>query len=202
MSILKSTRRNENTRDYKPTFHISCEGERTEIDYFRRINQLVSTVTIKCYHDKGNSSPTGVLKTLKKNLKVNRILKKDEIWIVIDQDEWTTVDLNEVKQWEKQSTQHGVAMSIPQFEIWLLLHFADEKRQLDKHQCLKHLKTYIPNYNKGVPSTSITLDNIRQAIARDAKRSTSHYSGEIEQPLFFTVGILMSHILAAAGSSE
>jgi len=161
-------------RRYKKLFMVSVEGSKTEPQYFVMFNQLQSIVLVKCLkRPSTESSPNEVLKKMQGYLRKESLRKTDEAWIIVDKDDWTEGQLRELLQWAKKSENHGFALSNPNFEYWLLLHFEDGKGIANSQECLTRLKKHLPHYKKDIDSKKITLDLITKAIARAKQRDTN-----------------------------
>lgn len=106
-------------------------------------------------------------------LRKESLRKTDEAWIVVDKDDWTEDQLRGLLQWAKKSENHGFALSNPNFEYWLLLHFEDGKGIANSQECLTRLKRYLPNYKKDIEGKKITLGLIAKAISRAKQRNTN-----------------------------
>ena len=117
-----------------------------------------------------------VLKKMQGYLRKESLRKTDEAWIVVDKDDWTEDQLKELLQWAKKSENYGFALSNPNFEYWLLLHFEDGKGIASPHECLTRLKRHLPNYKKDIDGKKITLDLITKAIVRAKRRETDRSS--------------------------
>ncbi len=158
-------------RRYKKLFVVSVEGSKTEPQYFAIFNQPQSIVLVKCLkRPLTESSPIQVLKKMQGYLRKESLRKTDEAWIVVDKDDWTEDQLRELLQWEKKSENHGFALSNPNFEYWLLLHFEDGKGIANSQECLTRLKRHLPNYKKDIDGKKITMELIAKAIARARQR--------------------------------
>ncbi len=154
-------------RRYKKLFIISVEGSKTEPQYFALFNESESIVLVKCLKGKGtDSAPTHVLKRIESYLRKESLKKTDEAWIVVDKDNWTEDQLQKLLGWAKKSTNYGFALSNPNFEYWLLLHFEEGSGLTNSEECLTRLKKYLPNYNKEIDPKKIPFDLIYRAIAR------------------------------------
>ncbi len=68
------------------------------------------------------SAPHYLLQRMKRYIKQNSLLKSDEAWIVMDKDEWTDQQLQELMAWSRIDARYGLALSNPNFKYWLLLH--------------------------------------------------------------------------------
>jgi len=156
---------------YKKLFVVSTEGFKTEPQYFAIFNQPQSIVLVKCLRGTSTkSSPIQVLKRMKGYLRKASLRKTDEAWIVVDKDDWTENQLQELLQWAKKGINYGFALSNPNFEYWLLLHFEEGKGIATARECLNRLKRYLPNYKKDIDSKKITLELVNKAITRAKQR--------------------------------
>lgn len=182
-------------RRYKKLFMISVEGSKTEPQYFAIFNQSQSIVLVKCLKRRSSkSSPIQVLKDMQGYLRKESLRKTDEAWIVVDKDTWTEEQLKELLQWAKKSEQHGLAISNPNFEFYLLLHFEDGKGISNPQECLIRLKRHLPHYNKDIDNKKITLESIKKAIAR-AKHRDLKRSNDLPQIWSTTVYKLVEKII-------
>jgi hypothetical protein len=74
-------------------------------------------------------------------------LKYDEVWCVFDRDEHPLVP--EAKQQAFDNEFH-VAFSNPCFELWLLLHFQDQRAFIERDKTAHELSRHVPGYSKHV----------------------------------------------------
>lgn len=168
-------------RRYKKLFVVSVEGSKTEPQYFAIFNEPESIILVKCLRRKStNSSPNHVLKRMEGYLQKEGLRKTDEAWLVVDKDNWTEDQLRKLLEWEKNNTNHGLALSNPHFEYWLLLHFEDGKGMTNAHECLGRLEKYLCDYEKNIDAKKFTLERINQAITR-AKQRDVHRSSNLPQ---------------------
>lgn len=158
-----------NVRDYRPVLIIATEGRRTEPDYFnmRVFKPDNRSVNIKVLGAKTSSSPRSVLNRMERYLKEYKGILGVEAWLVVDRDEWEDTDLEELCAWSNLDSKRNLAVSNPQFEYWLLLHFEDGNNVSGKRQCLSRLKRCLPYYSKSSLQTSkFTLTRIKKAVDR------------------------------------
>jgi hypothetical protein len=131
-----------------------------------------------------------------------------------DEKTWTVEQLNEVSNWvhaenkKKNPVIHGMALSNPCFEFWLLLHFEEGTGALNSNECLSRLrKKYIPNYDKRLNDPIViklfTEKTIEVAIKRsEVKNKLLDGEDWPLQPGHTTVNILVKHILDAANFKQ
>ncbi len=182
-------------RRYKKLFVVSVEGSKTEPQYFAIFNQPQSIVLVKCLkRPSTESSPIQVLKKMQNYLRKESLRKTDEAWIVVDRDDWTEDQLKELVEWANKSENHGFALSNPNFEYWLLLHFEDGKGIASSQECLTRLKRHLPNYKKDIDGKKITLELITNTIAR-AKQRDVNRSNDLPSTWSTTVYKLVEKII-------
>ena len=192
---LRTFQRPLGERRYKKLFVISVEGSKTEPQYFAIFNQPQSIILVKCLkRPLTESSPIQVLKRMEGYLRKESLRKTDEAWIVVDKDDWMEDQLRELLQWAKKSENHGFALSNPNFEYWLLLHFEDGKGIANSQECLTRLKRHLPNYKKDIDSKKITLELIAKAISR-AKQRDANRTNDLPQMWSTSVYKLVEKII-------
>ncbi len=170
----RSFKRPRGERRYKRMFVLSTEGTITEPQYFSMFNNDTTVLHVKVLKNKG-SSPIKVLKELEIYLKENELRPGDEAWLVVDKDRWTDIQLNTLHNWSIKNDQHGLAVSNPKFEYWLLLHFEDGNGIRSSRDCSNKLKRHLPNYDKGIKPEKLHShinDAIRRAKSKDIPACT------------------------------
>jgi len=126
-------------------------------------NTSKTVIRVKCLCGKG-SSPEYVLRKAKEYISRNQLRKTDEIWLVVDKDNWTDSQLNNIFFWTDSANNRSLALSNPCFELWLLLHFEDAT-PATAEECIRRLKRFLPNYDKSVKYKDF-LSKISNAIQR------------------------------------
>lgn len=151
---------------YRKLFLIATEGAKTEPIYFGIFNSPQATIHVKLLPaKKHDTSPPQVLKRAQAFVKEKGLGKKDEVWLVIDRDQWTE------KQLEKaylacKTVAYNLAVSNPKFEYWLLLHFEDGKGVSGSRDCTERLIRHLPNFEKGHFEIEKVQTGISDAIRR------------------------------------
>ncbi|GHU68920.1 hypothetical protein FACS189413_06850 [Bacteroidia bacterium] len=141
MSYLSRNKIYEKLEPFKDVkkIYIFCEGEVTEIAYFKYFQGFVSNIDIiPIPNEKGKSDP----EKLKENAElffygdkpkfIFSAKQEDEIWFVIDTDKGNEGNkIENLKSYcqSKNTEYYGwfVAQSNPCFEIWQFYHFYDKK---------------------------------------------------------------------------
>lgn len=189
----KSSRykRRSGIKRYKRRYYLVCEGSVTEPSYFNQLKSLYrdSIIDIKCLK-KRKSAP----KFLKEYaLKSESELKKgDELWIILDVDEWTNDQFKELEEWKNQSTSRHVAVSNPCFEIWLVFHEKDPTDS-SKNACQTYFKKNIAHKDKDIRSNWLTFEKVNNAVER-AKCRDRCKSGIIPRNLTSRIYKLIENI--------
>jgi len=92
----------------------------------------------------------------------------DIFWICIDRDRWNADSLRQVLS-ECKSKGHGVALSNPCFDLWMLLHFED-LGSCPADNCdrvITRLKEILGGYGKQCcRTTQLTKEMVEQAMSR------------------------------------
>ena len=112
-------------------------------------------------------------------------LRYDEVWCVFDID-----DHPQVGDAKQQARDNGIQLAIsnPCFELWVLLHFQDQRKHISRAQLRAACRKYLPAYKKDLPIEKLnprydqaarrarTLDAWQQEQGRqDANPSTGVY---------------------------
>jgi len=153
-------------RRYRKKFVIAAEGVKTEPQYFSIFNKGNAVIRVQCIKGSNKSSPPQVLERMRKFLRQEGLRKEDEAWLVVDNDQWTVEQLQELHEWSKKLENRGFAVSNPKFEFWLLLHFEEGKSLASVSDCSKRLKRHLPDYDKGIKWHVFTAEKINEAIQR------------------------------------
>ena len=178
----KFTRRAKN-RYYRSILYVVSEGKNTETTYFCRLQSFAHSRNkhIAVIPPGPNTSPKGVLQRLEEYLKSTSLSKDDELWCVIDQDQWPDTHIDMLYKWcasAEEGIYRGVALSKPKFEIWLLAHFEDLKQSNTTSKAVvAALGTYLHEYDKTLGDWKPTEAEVRKAIER-AKQFTNGVYGQ------------------------
>jgi RloB-like protein len=162
-------RRRRPFRDPLPRILIVCEGTRTEPGYFNELRHT-EKIPIELV-----ISPGGVPKTLvERAVELKNSAKKDakfrqdenllfdEVWCVFDIDEHPAVP--DAKQ-QTRDNEIDLAISNPCFELWILLHFRDQRAHIDRAVVQRECVKYLPDYEKKVPF-GMQHPTYREAVQR------------------------------------
>lgn len=164
---------------------IASEGEVTEKKYFDGIKNYYQNkkvhVELLDPIEKG-SAPEKVIRMLDKFKKEHACKQGyDQLWLVIDVDRWGE-KISDIAE-KCHQKQYSLAVSNPEFEIWLLLHVRDlseysenklkelrENRKVgNRTRISAELKELLKKYNKANPDMGYFSPRAIQAI-ENAKR--------------------------------
>ncbi len=169
-----SVRRNRPSRQENKKILIVTEGEITEVQYVQGLVQHLRTAgvtVVPCTVQAGGGEPSRVL------AKARDLASRSDyeaVWIVVDVDDHASLD-----PVLSQCTTSGekVIVSNPQFEVWLLWHFANSgapqttaslKRELRRHGFVgKHLPTTFPFHR--VDQAAITATHKDRSTALNTR---------------------------------
>ena len=159
-------------RRYRKLFVVAVEGMKTEPQYFDFLKDQQSTVCITCLKGRYDSSPPQVLKRMKAHLQKEKPRPPYEAWLVVDKDQWTNKQLNQLYAWTQEQDNFGLALSNPKFEYWLLLHFEDGHGIASSRDCDTRLNRHFPSRQgrKKADLRKLTREHIDEAIRRARKQ--------------------------------
>lgn len=107
---------------------IAAEGRATENIYFEAMRQELCASNVQLVvlnREDDNSSPANVHRQLKAFIDEYNIQDDDQLWVVVDRDDWKEKMIAEVAQLCQQNDNLRFCMSNPCFELWLILHLED-----------------------------------------------------------------------------
>lgn len=150
---------------------IVCEGKVTEPTYFKELGRQERARLIEVVvNDEGGVPKTLVERAalLKKSAQrearrqKDDFLRYDEVWCVFDIDAHPNVP-----DAVCQAKANGIflAISNPCFELWILLHFQDQRAHVDRHQVQASCRHHIPGYGKIAPVHLLSA-KYAEAVAR------------------------------------
>jgi hypothetical protein len=179
----RDIRRRGSTRPPKRRILIVCEGRETEPGYFRALRQELRNPRVEIQIETKGASVGAVRKAIrmKETAEADATRQRDEnlrwdqVWNVFDVDEHPRID-----EARKLAEAHGIALAIsnPCFELWLLLHFQDQRSHIERHRAYAALRAHLSGYEKSFnPSNFLKVhdkyqDALKRAreLDREAKR--------------------------------
>lgn len=145
----RSLSRKLGNRQVRKVFVVAVEGEHTERIYFGMFsNKNVRVHPLPPRRSGPRTTPRQVLNRLKEYVSSDSYDKRlDELWLVIDRDDWDHNDLDSVAA---ECTRYGYRLAVtnPKFEFWLLLHQTKCYRPPTAEACDAELYKLFPDYKK------------------------------------------------------
>lgn len=158
-------------REPRKRILIFCEGTLTEPQYFDDFRREEHNTLVDVIIDGEGGSPKTLVERAaaqKKESEQNAQrfadanLKYDEVWCVYDVDQHP-----KLADAYQQARDNGIELAIsnPCFELWLLLHFADQNAHIERNKAAALLRTHIPGYRKRAPF-SVLRQGYEDAVNR------------------------------------
>ena len=142
---------------------IVCEGERTEPGYFEGLRRELRQPLVEIEIIPRAGVPKSVVERAReKKSEAEQLAKQrrddnlmyDEVWCVFDVDRHPM--LREAIQQARDNGLH-TAISNPCFELWILLHFQDQRAALSGYDALCGCRKHVPRYAKRVSAEDYAL---------------------------------------------
>lgn len=163
------------TRSVRKIFIIGVEGE-TEKLYFDQFKGVSPVIRILTTRGGTRADPDSVVEKVERQLEQLRdeetLRSADAAWVVIDRDTWDPEALKRVYEWTAQHKNRWVAISNPQFELWLLLHYEEGYGVVTQKECLERLGRHVGEYRKN-DRRSLPLSAEARALA--VERATKRF---------------------------
>jgi hypothetical protein len=115
---------------------------------------------------------------LERDLRKNGPDAYDQVWCVVDHDNHPS--LAAAVERARKSGIH-LLPSVPCFDLWLLLHFADHRKESTPSQVVRELRKHIAGYDKHVP-VSFPFDRFDQAESRARASAPDHVASNFVGP--------------------
>lgn len=170
------------TRDPLPLILVVCEGKVTEPEYVEAFRLAHGANTVRVRVESPGGDPKALVEraialrdTAERDARRARDvnLRFDEVWCVFDVDQHQRLD--EARDLaEKKKIQ--LAVSNPCFELWLLLHFADQTAHVSPKQASVRLRKHLAAYDKHIQFDDLAdgyPDAVRRARALDLCHETA-----------------------------
>lgn len=153
---FQTFKRKEGTREAKKTILIVCEGE-TEEKYFKNLKGILglTNATIFVAGSGGDSAPINLVRKAETIYADDR--GYDFIFCVFDRDQHSTFcaareRIKQLASRSKRALPICEAVSVPSFELWVLLHYEKTDRSFSGAQEIQEYLVrsgHISRYSKG-----------------------------------------------------
>lgn len=148
----------------RPNFFVFCEGETEEAymgilrAHYRAPIQIITKKTL-----------LNVTPALISRIKANYICtKNDRTFLMYD------LDVPTVLERLKKIPNATLLCSNPCIELWLLLHYTNQKTELSSKECLNKLTSLNPMYRKGLMDINLKLQLLQNTLAAISRAKALH----------------------------
>ncbi|MEO5375561.1 MAG: RloB family protein [Alphaproteobacteria bacterium] len=168
--------RKKSRRASRDRILIVSEGSRTRPLYFNEIRSTyrLHSANVVVLPSTLGTSPKQVVESAVEEFQKARAF--EQVYAVFDLDAHVNYydALNNAMEFNgklrndlRQPVCFRAVASVPDFELWLLLHYEDIQVPIHRNDVLQRLKKHIPNYEKGASGVfSKTRPNLETAIQR------------------------------------
>jgi hypothetical protein len=181
LNFSKHLNRKRNFKIPKVKFWLFCEGKNTEPDYFQAVAKKYDQALIELvFQNVGTDAKTISNNAIQKYSEIKScksLSENDKVWVVFDRDANENV-INCVNNCKKKRV--GVAFSNPCFELWLILHFEDFDKPLDRHKVQSHLEKLIAGYDRKKGKTA-NWDQIMEFVEVAENRAEKQMANRISE---------------------
>jgi len=169
-------------RDYK-LFAISCEGGKREPEYFSFFEQISNRIKVDIVEEiisnsemrskyQTKSAPKWVLDRAIKYIDSEGLIEEDDLWFVIDKDDWSNEQLRIIADYCKDYPNWHIVISNPCFEVWLYFHKKDDMKKFKNLKC-KELKSELGKFEQGGYNPQKFIPYFFDAISNARKNDTN-----------------------------
>lgn len=172
----RDLRRRAPRRPPYPRVLVVCEGSKTEVNYFEEIRQesRIPTLHVRVIHSPQGQEPQQIVEGAIEEFGKTKGFER--VYAVFDRDEHLTYANaiamaeardGQLKNDEKAAVSFEAVVSVPSFELWLLLHFANIQAWLHRAEALQRLEQHLDGYEKGRKGTyAATVEHLLTATQR------------------------------------
>lgn len=106
---------------------------------------------------------------------------------------------NKLRNDLKQPVRFTAIASVPSFELWLLLHYADIQAPIHRDEVMRRLKQHIPAYEKGASNTFAATKTLLETATRRAQALAARYDAHDGSNPYTAVGDLVARLTMLRG---
>lgn len=187
---------------------IVTEGTKTEPNYFKEIRSTfrLHTANVSVHPGALGTAPIQVVEYARQLFvegdRHKRIPPRafDQVYAVFDRDRHDSYHaaLQRAEQLDKKlrnDAKHVIPFkaiaSVPNFELWLLLHYQNVQHPIERDQALARLRQHFPGYEKGTTDAFATTGQHLPTAMERAARLAERFTARDEPEPYTAVGILV-----------
>jgi hypothetical protein len=196
---------------------IVSEGKKTEPNYFHEIRSTyrLHTANVQVRPSELGTSPLQVVQYARELFTHGDRHKGiqprafEKVFAVFDRDDHDSYKdaLNLVASLDgrlrsdaKQPVSFQAIASVPCFELWLLLHYEDIQAPLHRNDVMRRLRSYIPDYQKGMNNAFATTKEHLAIATERAERLAIGFSPYTDPEPYTGIGELVKLFAALRGA--
>jgi hypothetical protein len=194
-------KRKQGRRPPYPRILIVCEGKKTEPQYFEeiRISNRVPTAHVTVLHSELGTQPRQVVDFAEQTFLASRAY--EHVYAVFDRDAHPTYHdaLNRARALdgtlrndERKPVTFTAIASVPCFELWLLLHFADIHAYFERQEIYRRVREHMPRYEKGARDVYTATEPHLDAATRRATALQGRFTPHAGNEPYTNADILVS----------
>ncbi|HEX4963518.1 MAG TPA: RloB family protein [Thermoanaerobaculia bacterium] len=178
--------RQRSRRETRTRILVLCEGAVTEAEYLKDFASELKDPLVHVEIDSQGDVPQKLMNRAVKRKRhadqrsdrlQDEFLRYNEVWCVFDVDEHSRLD--DVRHRAQANGIH-VAISNPCFELWALLHFADQAAFVTRTEARSLLRRHLPRFHKALPFGRLRpgyLTAVQRARGLDRQRENANDPG-------------------------
>lgn len=187
---------------------IVTEGSKTEPNYFNEIRTAfrLHTANVEVRPSELGTAPIQVVQyaqVLFENGDRHRNIQRrafEKVYAVFDRESHESYfdalqladSLNgKLRNDSKQPIVFQAVVSVPSFELWLLLHYEDIQSPLHRDEVIRRLKRHIPGYEKGMGKAFETTSQHLHVATQRAELLATRFAADTDpEPFTAIVGLV------------
>lgn len=189
---------------------VVCEGKKTEPNYFEeiRIEARIPAIHVCVLPSGFGAQPSRVVEFAVSKFEETKGFEK--VFAVFDRDDHPcyanavkraeSLD-RKLKNDENEQVVFKAIVSVPSFELWLLLHYANIQAYHHRDEVLRRLRVHIPNYEKGNDGLYTQTQGMLAIATSRAERLRTRFSRLPGEEAYTDVDELVSVLRSLTRSS-
>ncbi len=195
---------------------IVAEGKKTEPNYFREIRAAyrLHTANVEVQPSGWGTSPIQVVRYAERLFRDGDGQKQiqarafEQVYAVFDRDDHDTyfeglklaqsLD-GKLRNDSKQAVRFKAVVSVPSFELWLLLHCEDIQAPIHRDEVMRRLRRHIPGYDKGAGGVFAETRDRLEIASRRAHALATRFDAYTEPEPYTGIAELVTLLTTLRG---